>query len=117
MNIAGTVNCEHCKIERESHREHCATFGCPNNPDKFCKSIKDIERVNAFFTKHSKSYRRRQIMGKVGFFRVLGMVGMLAEELSKAAEDGKLTADELLTIGAKIAQSLNIELIDFNGVE
>lgn len=56
-------------------------------------------------------------MGKVGFFRVLGMVGMLAEELSKAAEDGKLTADELLTIGAKIAQSLNIELIDFNGVE
>ena len=49
------------------------------------------------------------------FFRVLGMIGMLAEELSRAAEDGKITVSELIVIGRKVCDHLGIDL-DEEGV-
>jgi hypothetical protein len=48
---------------------------------------------------------------KVSFFKVLGLVGMLAEELSAAAVDGKVTVDEALRIVGKICEALGIEFI------
>jgi len=50
------------------------------------------------------------------FFRVLGMIGMLAEELATAATDGTLTAAELIRIGEKICEALGIDL-DTTGFE
>jgi hypothetical protein len=48
---------------------------------------------------------------KIGFFKVLGLVGMLAEELTAAAVDGKITVDEALRIVGKICEALGIEFI------
>lgn len=47
---------------------------------------------------------------KVSFFKVLGLVGVLAEELSKAAMDGKITVKEALSIVEAICEQLGIEL-------
>jgi len=47
---------------------------------------------------------------KIGFFKIFGMIGMLAEELTKAAEDGKITADEALRIVEKICEEIGISL-------
>ncbi len=59
--------------------------------------------------REAKRIERRAKM-KIGFFQVLGMIGMLAGELSKAAIDGKITAAEMLSIGERICESLGIEL-------
>jgi hypothetical protein len=48
---------------------------------------------------------------KVSFFRVLGLVGLLAEELSLAAVDGKITVDEALRIVKRICDALGIEFV------
>ena len=49
-------------------------------------------------------------MKKVSFFSVLGLIGMLAEELTKAASDGKITASEGLKIMEKVCDQLGIKL-------
>jgi hypothetical protein len=48
---------------------------------------------------------------KIGFFKVLGLVGMLAEELSAAAADGKVTVKDALRIVERICDALGIEFI------
>jgi hypothetical protein len=45
------------------------------------------------------------------FFKVLGLVGLLAEELSVAAVDGKITVKEALRIVERICDSLRIEFV------
>ncbi|SDO03920.1 hypothetical protein SAMN04488516_11726 [Desulfonauticus submarinus] len=47
---------------------------------------------------------------KIGFFSVLGLIGVLAEELTKAASDGKITASEGLHIVEKVCEQLGIKL-------
>jgi transcription termination factor NusB len=42
---------------------------------------------------------------------VLGLVGLLAEELSAAAVDGKITVNEALRIVKRICDSLGIEFV------
>ena len=46
----------------------------------------------------------------VRWYSVLGMVGMLAAELTKAAVDGKITVREMINIGEKVCGHLDIEL-------
>jgi len=48
---------------------------------------------------------------KIGFFKVLGLVGMLAEELTAAAVDGKVTVKEALRIVERICDALGIEFV------
>jgi len=47
---------------------------------------------------------------KISFFSILGMIGMLAQELTKAASDGKITADEALRIVEKICEQIGVSL-------
>ena len=53
---------------------------------------------------------------KVGFFAVLGLVGLLADELTKAAEDGKITVSEGLKILKAICERLGIDF-DTTGIK
>ena len=57
----------------------------------------------------------------IGFFKVLGLIGMLANELSAAAVDGKITAREAMAIMEKVCEQLGIDLdktgIDLGGEE
>lgn len=46
---------------------------------------------------------------QINYFKVLGLVGMLAGELTKAAEDGTITAAEGLSMAFKICTSLGLE--------
>jgi len=52
----------------------------------------------------------------IGFFKVLGLIGMLANELSMAAVDGKITAREALKIMEKVCDELGIDL-DKTGID
>lgn len=47
---------------------------------------------------------------QINYFKVLGLVGLLASELTKAAEDGKITVDEAITIIGKLCAVLGLEL-------
>ena len=51
----------------------------------------------------------------VSWFKVFGLIGILAEELSKAASDGKITINEAIVIVARICTSLGIDF-DTKGV-
>ena len=51
----------------------------------------------------------------IGFFKVLGLVGLLAQELTLAATDGKITAREALRIMEKVCDALGIDL-DTTGI-
>lgn len=53
---------------------------------------------------------------KVNYFKVIGMVGMLAEELGKVAEDGKVTVTEAIELVKKISLSLGLDF-DETGLE
>lgn len=46
---------------------------------------------------------------KIGFFQVIGLIGLLAKELSAAAEDGKITVNEALKIVSGICESLGLD--------
>jgi len=52
----------------------------------------------------------------IGFFKVIGLIGLLANELTTAAMDGKITAREALSIMEKICAALGIDL-DKTGIE
>ena len=58
----------------------------------------------------------RSIKMKIGFFAILGMIGMLAQELSNAAADGKITLNEGIRILDKICLQLGIDF-DKEGYE
>ena len=48
---------------------------------------------------------------KVGFWKILGLVGVLSEELTEAfADDGKVDAVEMLKIGNAIALKLDFPI-------
>lgn len=53
---------------------------------------------------------------KLNYFKVIGMVGMLAEELSKIAEDGKITIKEAVELVEKICEQLGLDF-DQAGVQ
>ena len=53
---------------------------------------------------------------KVGFFKILGLMGLLAEELSNAAIDGKITIKEAITIISKICEALGLDF-DTEGLD
>ncbi len=46
---------------------------------------------------------------KINYFKVIGMVGMLAEELGEIAEDGKVTIKEALDLMEKICERLGLD--------
>lgn len=46
---------------------------------------------------------------KINYFKVIGMIGMLAEELSRIAEDGKITIKEALDLIEKICDQLGLD--------
>ena len=46
---------------------------------------------------------------KVNYFKVIGMIGMLAEELNQIAEDGKVTINEALGLMEKICEQLGLD--------
>lgn len=46
---------------------------------------------------------------RISFFRVLGLIGLLAEELTKAAEDNRITVNEALHIIKRICETLGID--------
>jgi len=52
----------------------------------------------------------------IGFFKVLGLIGLLSAELTNAAMDGKITAREALSIMEKVCEALGIDL-DTTGIE
>jgi len=52
----------------------------------------------------------------IGFFKVIGLIGLLANELTAAAVDGKITAREAISIMEKICAALGIDL-DKTGLE
>lgn len=52
---------------------------------------------------------------KVTFFKILGLVGLLAEELTKAAVDNKITAKEAINIIQMICTALGINF-DTEGI-
>lgn len=50
-------------------------------------------------------------MAKISFWKVLGLVGTLSEEVSEAmADDGKISADEILSIGKAIVEKLDMPM-------
>ncbi len=53
---------------------------------------------------------------KINYFKVIGMVGMLAEELSKIAEDGKVTVNEAIGLVEKVCDNLGLDF-DKEGFE
>lgn len=48
-------------------------------------------------------------MKKIGYFKIIGLIGLLAEELTIAAEDGKITVSEAIRIVVKICETLNLD--------
>lgn len=58
---------------------------------------------------------------KVSFFKALGMVGMLAEELTEALADNKISIPEAIKMVARISGVLGVELhgkdLLFKGIE
>lgn len=46
----------------------------------------------------------------IGIFRVLGIIGPLAEELGAAAEDGRITISEGIRILRRICDALGLDL-------
>lgn len=46
---------------------------------------------------------------KINYFKVIGMIGMLAEGLSQIAEDGKVTINEALDLMGKICEHLGLD--------
>ena len=54
-------------------------------------------------------------MAKVSWFRALGMAGLLADELTKASVDGRITVDEALGIATKLASVAGLD-VDTAGV-
>ncbi|HLP59184.1 MAG TPA: hypothetical protein VK186_10160 [Candidatus Deferrimicrobium sp.] len=52
-------------------------------------------------------------------FKVIGMVGMLAEELSLIAADGKVTVNEAIGLIKKICKNLDLDFdeVGFDMVE
>ena len=52
--------------------------------------------------------KRRNNKMKITWFKALGLIGLLASELTKVAEDGKITITEALTVVSKICLELGI---------
>ncbi len=53
---------------------------------------------------------------KTGFFKIIGLIGLLSEELSTAAEDGRITIAEAVRIVQRICDALGIDF-DNTGYE
>ena len=53
---------------------------------------------------------------KISYFKVIGMIGMLAEELSQIAEDGKINIKEALNLIEKICEQMGLDF-DNEGIE
>lgn len=49
---------------------------------------------------------------KFGIFKILGLMGLLAEELGAAASDGKISLREAVNIVIKICEALGIKFDD-----
>ncbi len=71
-------------------------------------AICDLDKTYSEWTR--MLLEKEECIMKVSFFKVLGLVGVLAEELSKAAMDGKITVKEALSIVEAICEQLGIEL-------
>jgi hypothetical protein len=55
-------------------------------------------------------------MGKISWFKALGMVGLLAAELTEAGQDNRITVDEALRIATDLAKASGIG-VDTVGME
>ena len=53
---------------------------------------------------------------QIGFFKILGLIGLLAKELTEAAMDGKITVREAIHIVEAICEQLGIDF-DKEGFE
>ena len=53
---------------------------------------------------------------KINYFKVIGMIGMLAEELTRISEDGKITIKEAVDLVEKICEHLGLDF-DQAGVQ
>jgi len=50
-------------------------------------------------------------MAKISFWSVLGVIGTLSEEVTEAlADDGKVSAEEILQIGKSVIEKLDLPL-------
>lgn len=49
---------------------------------------------------------------KISVLKVIGLVFLLAEELTKAAKDGQVTAEEGLAIIVKLCEALEIKFLN-----
>jgi len=50
-------------------------------------------------------------MAKIGFWKVLGVIGQLSEDLTEAlADDGKIDAGEILSMGTGIIERLDLDV-------
>jgi hypothetical protein len=50
-------------------------------------------------------------MSKVNFWSIFGLIGVLSEKVSEAmADDGKITAEEILSIGSAITLKLDLPM-------
>ena len=46
---------------------------------------------------------------KFGIFKIIGLIGILAEELGTAATDGKITLREGITIMMRVAEAIGVD--------
>ena len=53
---------------------------------------------------------------KISFFKALSLIGLLAEEITMASADGKITVREAINIVEKICERLGIDF-DKTGVK
>lgn len=51
-------------------------------------------------------------MAKVSFWKALGMIGLVADELTKAGADNKITVDEALVIAKNLAVASGVAFDD-----
>lgn len=68
----------------------------------------DLDRAYSEWTR--MLLRKEECVMKVSFFKVLGLIGVLAEELTAAAMDGKITVKEALRIVEVLCNQLGIEM-------
>lgn len=57
-------------------------------------------------------------MAQVNFWKVLGVIGTLSEEISKSlADDGKISAAEILSIGSSVTKKLDLPIDEASAVK
>ncbi len=76
--------------------------------------MKLIDVSKEKFNRHpgKENNERSVIMARVGFFSILGLIGTLAEELNKAAEDNKITITAGLHIAKELCGKIGVEWDD-----